>query len=425
MTRGFAADYVVPVVGPTLAPGWIAFDAGEIAAIGRGEPPPGFKGERLPKGAAVFPGFVNAHAHLALGGLHGVADDRPFLDWIDRGILPAVVERANDAAFFEEGAARDVDLLLRSGCTTIADVFLRAEGVAALRARGVRGVFFQEVFGGIAEDEDAYWRETEAALDRLPAALSDFPFGYSPHASWTCPKKTLARVVERAKREGRRTTFHLAESLEEHLLFAERRGPLYEAFERRGTLDRFDLGRTPTAAFDAVGALHQDALLVHGVHLTDDDVARIAARGASVVHCPSSNLKLAEGFAPVAKLLDAGVVVALGTDSAASSERRDMFEEMRLFSLLGRGSSGRVGPFGAASALRAATVSGARALGLSDKVGALARGLRADAIVVDLSRALSGRARDPVDALVWGCGPCDVRRVVVDGVERLRVEDAA
>ncbi|HYC78475.1 MAG TPA: amidohydrolase family protein [Planctomycetota bacterium] len=423
MPTGLRADYVVTGDGATLAPGWLVHDAGRIVAVGGGEPPTGAAFAAAPRGAAVVPGFVDAHAHLALGAFRGVADDSPFLDWIHRGLLPEFERRKSEPEIFVRGAEHSVDLLLRGGVTAVGDHFFRLEGAAALRRRGLRGVHFHEVFGSQAPDEDAYWAQAESELSGLDAALDGFPWGLSPHTPWTCPRRTFERAAAKARAEGRRLSFHLSESAEEQAMFAERRGPLYDAYARQGRLDRYALGATPAATLEALGALGPRTLVAHAVHLAPDDVGILARTGTHVAHCPSSNLKLAEGVAPVAALLAAGVNVALGTDSAASSARLDMFEEMRLAMFLGRGATGTVGPFRAATALRMATLAGARALGLEDEIGTLAPGKRADFAVVDLSQPRHGPVKDPVQTLVWACDAADVSSTTIDGRERYARSD--
>lgn len=419
MTRGILADFVVTATGTVHAPGWIVVDDdGRIAALGRGDRPHGPQWSSVPRGAAVIPAFVNAHAHLALGAARGVADDRPFLDWIHRGLLPELQARAAEESFFTDGARDSVRLLLAGGVATVGENFFRQDGVDALREAGLRGVYFQEIFGSAAPDEDAHLAEIERLCDDLPARLAGFPFGYSPHTPWTCPRRAFARTAERARVEGRRLSFHLAESVEEHMLFAERKGPLYDAFEKQGRLSRYEFGATPTAYLDAIGALGPHVIAAHGVQLTEEDVRRLARTGTSLVHCPLSNAKLAEGTAPVAALLAAGVNVALGTDSAASNARLDMFDEMRAALLFGRAATRAIAPFTSRTALAMATTHGARALGLADTTGDLAPGLAADYAIVDLSTARHGPVRDVVDTLVWCAEARDVRTVVIGGVVR-------
>ena len=419
MTRGITADYCVTAAGVVHAPGWLVVDDdGRIAALGRGDRPQGPRWSSAPRGAAIMPAFVNAHAHLALGGARGVADDRPFLDWIHRGLLPELQARSTDESFFRDGARDSVRLLLSGGVATVGENFFRTDGVDALRAAGLRGVFFQEIFGSASPDEDAHLAEIERLCDGLPASLGDVPFGYSPHTPWTCPRRAFAKTAERARVEGRRLSFHLAESVEEHLMFAERSGPLYEAFERQGRSARYEFGLTPTAYLETIGALGPHAIAAHGVQLTSDDVLLLARTGTSLVHCPLSNAKLAEGIAPVAALIAAGVNVALGTDSAASNARLDMFEEMRAALLFGRAATRSIAPFTSRTALAMATTRGAAALGLAGTTGDLAPGLAADYAIVDVSTTRHGPVRDVVDTLIWCAEAKDVLVVVVGGVVR-------
>jgi 5-methylthioadenosine/S-adenosylhomocysteine deaminase len=424
MSRGISADYMITVGGKTFAPGWLVTAGAEVVAVGGGEPPSGVSVRRAPRGSAVVPGFVDAHAHLALGDLSGVADDRPFLDWLNRGLLPRYAEAERDPSLFRRGAERSVDRLLRTGVTCVADNFLRTDGAHVLRGRGMKGVHFHEVFGSMAADEDAAWRAIEPVLDGLAAELGGFPFGYSPHTPWTCPRATFERVVGRARREARRLSFHLSESAEEQALFADRKGPLFDAFERQGRLARYDLGKTPAEAMAALGALGPRTLVAHGVYLTDADVTLLAETGTSLAHCPTSNAKLAEGVAPIATCLQAGVNVALGTDSAASSARLDLFDEMRAALWFGRANARDTGPFTAETALRMATVNGARALGLEGKCGVLAPGAAADYVVLDVSEARHGPVRDVVSTIVWSCDARDVAEVVIDGETRFSRDGA-
>jgi 5-methylthioadenosine/S-adenosylhomocysteine deaminase len=419
MHRGLYADYLVTAAGTVSAPGWLVVDErGAVVAVGRGERPTGPAWEAAPRGSLIAPGFINAHAHLALGRARGVADDLGFLEWIRRGLLPELRDRAVDPDYFAAGARESVSLLLASGVTAVGENFFRPDGADALRTAGLRGVFFQEVFGSAAPDEDAHLREIDAVAEGLPQRLAGFPFGYSPHTPWTCPRRAFAHTAARAAAEGRRLSYHLAESAEEHDFFAERRGPLYESFAAEGRLGRYLLGRSPAAAVEDLGGLGPHVLVAHGVHLTDDDVARLARTGTSLVHCPLSNAKLAEGTAPIADLLAAGVNVALGTDSAASNARLDFFEEMRAALLFGRAARRAIGPFTARTALAMATLRGARALGFDGVAGELAPGYAADFVVVDVSTFRHGPVRDAIETLVWTCERADVRRVVVGGVVR-------
>jgi 5-methylthioadenosine/S-adenosylhomocysteine deaminase len=413
------ADHVVTVSGPVHSPGWLAFEGERIEAVGGGSPPVGVPTIDAGPGSILIPGLVSAHTHLPLGAFRGVADDRPFLDWIMNGLMPAILGAGRDSDVWRRGATQSASELLRGGVTLVGDNFFRDDGRRACAATGQRVVFFHEVFGSTSADEDAYWADVERELATYEASP---PWGLSPHTPWTCPPKTFARVVKRARAQGRRLSFHLDESAEEHAFLLSGDGPLAGIYRSRGTLDRYRFGMTPTATVAALGALGPHAAVAHCVHVTSEDVALLAKTGTGVVHCPGSNMKLAEGIAPVAAMLEAGVTVALGVDSAASSSRLDLFEEMRTALRVQRAVRGAIAGLTAGSVLRMATLAGAAVLGLGSRTGSLEAGKLADFVVLDASAPHHQPVRDPVATVVHTCGPEDVALVAIGGVVRHRRE---
>jgi len=413
-----SAAHVICRTGHTLSPGWIGIENGRIGELAEGVPPAELEVRIGGPGSILFPGFVNAHAHLALGSLRHVGDDLPFLQWILRGVLPGIEAGVPEPGFFSDGAGLSARELLAGGVTAVAENFLRPEGVDAMRSVGLKGIFFQEVFGSLAESDASYLGEVMPELDALASALDGFPFGYSPHTPWTCPPAVFAATVERARREGRRISFHLDESAEEHALFAGGSGRLHDMISKREQLHRYRFGATPTALLHEMGVLGPDAIAAHAVQVTDADIELLAASGTHVVHCPTSNLKLAEGVAPVVRMLERGVSVALGTDSAASTGRLDMFQEMRTFLLTQRGVARDVGALTAATAFDMATRGGAEALGMQGEVGVLEVGAAADCALLEVSEGRASALGTPEDRLVWDGTPADVSLVVVDGVIR-------
>ena len=420
------AGFVITMTGEVHSPGWVGFADGKIVEIAAGPVPGELGSVAQRRNTVLIPGLVCAHGHLPLGNLRGVGENLPFLEWIHQGVLPAIQEMFTRPGSFTEGARRSVGELLAGGVTSVADSFLRAEGVAACREAGMRGIFFQEVFGSLAEDEKVYVTDTMRELDELPAVLGDHAYGYAPHTPWTCPWQTLGAVVERARAEGRRLSLHVDESEEEHLFFTGARGPLYELLKKRGILDRYRFGMTPTAYLQERGALGPDVMAVHCVQVTAEDVGRLARTGTHVVHCPVSNMKLAEGVAPILPMLEAGVRLSLGADSSASAGHLDMFEQMRVFILAQRARYRTIGPLTAETALSMATVGGADALGLLDRIGTLEVGKCADMVLVDLDGVRSDPIRNPVDDLVLLARRTDVEQVWVDGICRhLRPESSS
>ncbi len=417
-----AAAKVIVEPGRVLSPGWVGWEGGRITEVEEGPPPGELDVHRGGPRSVLMPGLVNAHCHLPLGGMRHVADDLPFLEWLNQGVMPRLGEVADDRAFFEEGASSSARELLQGGVTTVADSFLRTEGVHAMGRWGLRGMYFQEIFGSMAEDDTDYIASLEELLEGLSEKVGQVPFGFSPHSPYTCPMAVFRYIAQRARHEGRRLSFHLAESDAEHDLFVNGQGPIADALRRAGKLDRFAIGVTPTAMLSEAGILGPDCIAAHCVKATADDVGLLADAGVGVVHCPTSNMKLAEGIAPVTEMLEAGVRVALGTDSRASVGALDMFAEMRTFLLAQRAIRGGVGGLTASVAVRLATVGGATVLGMEGEVGALARGMRADCVLLEANRPRHGDLHDPEAAVVWTCAPDDVALVTVDGQGRYRRE---
>ena len=416
-----ASACVLPVSSEPLCPGWVAIEDSAIVAVGDG-PPPANRGPVHDYAAAIIiPGLVNAHTHLACGVLQGAADDLSFFDWLTAGVAPRVIDtmRENPEAFLSaaRGAAA---ALLGGGVTTVADSFLDDAGRLAMHEAGLRGVYYREFFGARSRDLDDYVAESLQRIADDQGDREDGPVGYgiAPHALYTCPAKVLRALADEAARSDLPMTLHLDESEEEHRFFADGEGPMHSMFARDGDRNRYEVGQTPVELLERWGLLCPRLLLVHATQLTDSDLDRIARAGASIVHCPGSNSRLAVGVAPVAEMLEKGINVALGTDSLASSGRLDMFEEMRLALLGQRGRTRKIGDLTAETALRMATINGARALGLEDRCGSLEPGKRADVTVVARPVSPSLEPIDPASSVVWSSSPADVIAVWIDGRPR-------
>jgi 5-methylthioadenosine/S-adenosylhomocysteine deaminase len=235
-----------------------------------------------------------------------------------------------------------------------------------------------------------------AARDRL-AALPRLSFCMAPHAPYTVSDRTLTRVAT------------LAEELDlpVHIHLHETAGEVKEAVAAHGV--------RPFARLEGLGLVTERLIAVHAVHLSAAEIAALARSGASVAHCPSSNLKLASGFAPVAELLRHGVNVGLGTDGAASNNRLDLLQEMRTAALIAKAASGDAEALPAHAALRCATLGGARALGLGHAIGSIEVGKRADLCAVAVGALETQPCYDPVSHLVYACGREHVTHVWVDG----------
>ncbi len=342
----------------------------------------------------LVPGLVNAHTHLGMTMFRGLADDRDLQSFLDR-LLPAeaqVVDAARVGVATRAAALESIT----GGVTSALDMYYFAEaGLDAADAVGLRmfgGPVLLDQPGPDARriDHAARWLDQRGARDGWRPMLG-------PHSTYLASSELLAMVAELRETHDTILHTHASETLHEVDTVLELHG------------------RRPVEQLDHLGLLGPDTVLAHGVHLNDAEIDRIVVTGASVAHCPASNLKLAAGIARVPDLLAAGANVAIGTDGSASSNDLDMFTAMRLTALLHKGISGDPTATPAPTVLRMATLHGARALGLEDDLGSIEAGKLADLVAVDLDRAHTRPVYDPVSTLVYAAGRGDVTNVWVGG----------
>jgi 5-methylthioadenosine/S-adenosylhomocysteine deaminase len=347
----------------------------------------------------VLPGLVNAHTHAAMNLFRGIADDLKLDVWLEQHIWPRE-GRFVDEAFVYDGARLAAAEMLRGGVTCCNDMYFFPEaGARAFLELGLRAMLGMPILDfptAYAADANGYLTRGLAIRDALKheATLS---FSLAPHAPYTVGDATWEKIVVYARQLDLPIQTHLAET----------------AREVSGS--RNEHGRSPLARLHELGVTGPQFMAIHGVHLSADDIALLAAQGCHVVHCPASNMKLGCGIAPVAALVESGVNVALGTDGAASNNRIDLFGEMRLAALLAKAATGDPSMLPAQQALGAATLSGARALGLDAEIGSLMPGKQADMIAVDLSGSNAEPCYDPVSHLVHAVGREAVTDVWVGG----------
>lgn len=354
----------------------------------------------------LIPGLVNAHTHAAMTLLRGLADDIPLMEWLQEHIWPAE-QRWMSAEFVEHGTELAMAEMLLGGTTTFNDMYFFPEVVARSAARvGVRAVV-----GMILIKFPTVWAGDMAEYLRKGLALRDEYKGhplvsaaFAPHAPYTVDDEYLVKI--------RRLADELEVPVHTHVHET--------AAEVMGSV--VDSGERPLARLDRLGLVSPMLMAVHMTQLEDAEIERLAAAGASVVHCPESNLKLASGFCPVARLVAAGVNVCLGTDGAASNNDLDMLGEMRTAALLAKGVAGRADALTAEQVLAMATLNGARALGLAEETGSIEPGKWADLCCVDLDRPGTWPVYDPVAQLVYAASRDQVadvwvagRRMVADG----------
>lgn len=347
----------------------------------------------------LMPGFVNLHAHSAMTLLRGFADDLALSDWLNKHIWPAEARHVG-GAFVYDGTLLAMAEMIRGGTVCVNDMYFFPAAVGkAGQLAGVRtfvGCSVLEFPNNYAPDAGQY---IERALATQTAFFGEdlVQFVLAPHAPYTVSDATFRRIAALAEKENFLVQCHICET----------------ADEVSGSLKEH--GARPLARLDKLGILNSRLTAAHMVHLNDEEIALAAARGVSVAHNPSSNMKLASGFAPVQKMLDAGVNVGIGTDGAASNNKLDMFAEMRLAALIAKGFSGSPTAVCAADALKMATINGAKALHIDDKTGSLETGKRADMIAVDISPVETQPVFDPVSHLVYAAGREQVSHVWVNG----------
>jgi 5-methylthioadenosine/S-adenosylhomocysteine deaminase len=356
---------------------------------------------------ALIPGLVNAHTHAAMTLLRGYADDRPLMTWLTEHIWPAE-RRHVSPDFVYDGTLLACAEMLRGGITCANDMYFHPESSAQAfldsGMRGVIGMIALEFPSSYAADADDYLAKGLAARDRYRGETL-LSFCMAPHAPYSVSDPTFERLLTLAEELDLPVHLHLHETED----------------EIRASLDKY--GVRPFDRLEALGMISPRLIAVHAVHLNDRERRVLGEQGSSVAHCPASNLKLASGFADVAAMQAAGINVSLGTDGAASNNRLDVLGEMRLAALLAKGVAGDASALPAHSALRCATLNGARALGLQDHVGTIEIGKSADVTAIRLDALEVSPCFDPVSQIVYSAGREQVTHVWVAG--KLLVQDGA
>ncbi len=352
---------------------------------------------------ALIPGLVNLHTHAAMTLMRGMADDLPLMDWLQNHIWPAETKQVSDE-FVYDGTLLACAEMLRGGITCFNDMYFFPEAAAraAIRAgmRAALGIIAIEFRSAYANDAQDYLAKGMALRD----TLRDEPlltFCLAPHAPFTVSNATFSQIATYAGELELPVHIHIHETAQE----------ISDSLAQHGV--------RPLARIEKAGLLGPGLIAVHSVHLDDHEIALFARHGCSVAHCPSSNLKLASGIAPISKLLQAGVNVGFGTDGAASNNRLDLLTEMRLAALLAKGSSGNATTLPAHQALECATLGGARALGLQEQIGSITPGKLADLTAIKLAGSELTPCYDPISHLVYAAGREHVSDVWVGGERRL------
>jgi 5-methylthioadenosine/S-adenosylhomocysteine deaminase len=347
----------------------------------------------------LIPGLVNAHTHAAMSLMRGLADDKALMVWLRDHIWP-IESRHASPEMVHEGTLLAAAEMLRAGVTCANDMYFfpDAAGRAFLQSgmRAALGLIAVEFPTPYASDPDDYLAKGVALHDALREE-SRLSFCFAPHAPYTVSDRTFTRIGTMAEELDLPIHVHLHETADE----------IRESVDGHGV--------RPIERLRALGLLSPRLIAVHAVHLTESEIDSLGRHGCSVAHCPSSNLKLASGFAPVPALLRAGVNVAFGSDGAASNNRLDVLQEARTAALLAKAVAGDPETMPAHTALRCATLAGARALGLEALIGSIEVGKSADLCAVSLQELETRPCYDPVSHLVYAAGREHVTHAWVEG----------
>ncbi len=354
--------------------------------------------EDLPE-HVLMPGLVNTHCHAGMALMRGIADDQPLQAWLEGAIWPLESQWVG-TEMVRDGTLLACAEMLQAGITTFNDMYffpeIAAEVVDQTGIRANLGILAFDFPSAYGHDADDYLNKGLATSD----ALRDHPrisFMLAPHAPYTVSDATFERVATLAAQTNLGIHIHIHET----------------QTEVDQSLKQY--GERPINRLERLGILGPQTLAVHAVALNDDDIATLARHNTQIAHCPTANLKLASGIARTADLQSAGINIGLGTDGAAGNNRLDLLSEARLAGLLAKGTTHDASLLPAHTLIYMATLGGARALGLADRIGSLEPGKQADLCAIRLDNAATLPVFDPASHIIYAAGREHVTDVWVDG----------
>jgi 5-methylthioadenosine/S-adenosylhomocysteine deaminase len=366
--------------------------------VGVGSAPEGFVPDRVLEGRdrIVLPGLVNTHTHLSMTLMRNYADDLAFWPWLMERVKP--LEDHLTPEDVRVGARLGIAELIRGGTTCFHDMYFYMDQVAEeVASAGLRGCLTGALFDNSGQGEQLL--RSAVALHEQWHGRADgrVTVRLGPHSAYLCSPGYLREILAEAERLDSGLHIHVAET------------------EREVEDSRQRHGKTPVRLLADLGCFRVPVVAAHAIYVDDDDRRLLCEGDVSVAHNPSSNLKLANGIAPIQALLDRGVNVGLGTDSAASNNNLNLFEEMHMAALLQKWLRRDAEALPARQVLRMATIQGAKALGLDAEIGSLEVGKQADVVIVDAAQPHLAPRHDPVALLVYSAQAADVCTVLVRG----------
>ncbi|MCX7884931.1 MAG: amidohydrolase [Caloramator sp.] len=363
-----------------------------------GKVPADFKADKIIDGSkkAVLPGLINAHTHMAMSLFRNYADDLPLHEWLTQKIWPIEDKLTGEDVYY--GTMLSIVESIKSGVTCFSDMYFFMDDTAkAALESGIRARLAWGMIGVRADDDSRFditkrfYNNWQGKGDGRITVMA------GPHAPYTCSPEYLKRVADFAKEMNLSVHIHLSESKRE----------VEENYEK--------FGKSPIKHVYDLGIFDVPVTAAHCVHLSDEDIDILKEKNVSVVYNPGSNLKLGNGFAPVVKLLQKGVNVALGTDGSSSNNNVNMFEEINLSAILNKGVTGKPTVVPAIEALKMATINGAKALCMDKELGSIEENKKADIIIVDMNKPHFYPIHDVVSSMVYTAQGSDVETVIING----------
>lgn len=353
---------------------------------------------------ALLPGFINLHGHSAMTLLRGLADDLSLMDWLGQHIWPAEKRHVSDEFVFD-GTLLAMAEMLRGGTTTINDMYFHHDAVArAALTAGMRAV----VGGSILEFATPYAANADEYIQRALAAREAFlgepllSFALAPHAPYTVSDASFRRIITLAEQLDCLIHCHIHETHDE----------IATSLAQHGI--------RPLQRLAQLGLLGPNLIAAHMVHVNAEEIALLAQHNVHIAHNPTSNLKLASGIAPIKAMQDAGINIGIGTDGAASNNQLDLLADTRLAALLAKHQSGSPLAVPAITALEMATINGAKALGMQEKIGSLCVGKQVDMIAINFAAPETQPCFDPISHIIYSAGRQQVSHVWVNGQQLLQ-----
>lgn len=374
----------------------IAVEDGKISYIGK-DLPDSFAADDVidGKGMLATAGMVNTHGHVSMTLLRSYADDMALMDWLENKIWP--IEAKMNAKDIYWGAMLGIAEMLKSGTTCFADMYCFMDDVArAVAETGIRANLSRGLIGLAPDKDEKLAENTQLVKDWQGYDNGRIRITYGPHAPYTCPVEYLQKVIEAAQSNNAEIQMHLCET----------KGEVENCIKEHGV--------TPIKLMDQLGMFEQGTIAAHCVYLTEDDMDIMAAKNVRVAHNPQSNLKLASGIAPVARMLEKGIYVGLGTDGASSNNNLDMLEECRAAAMLHKTTTLNPLAVPAAQAWDMATVNGAKVLGF-DELGKLSVGQQADIVLWNMHKPYWYPRHNKLSLLVYAANSSDADTVIVNG----------